>query len=150
MRKILGWAAIAAIILWAAAFFILKSTHDRVTEEMLAVAAQLRVPSGWTLEDENVEREKLICLNANPCPSLSRTWQTDTELDPESLRNLAASAGWAVQLEGDCSRPSGAIGRRSVCSGHTIDGGYEVTLRVDSPDEGAPSQFWLHLEASGE
>ena len=116
---------------------------------MVSVADSLAVPSSWTLESEVVESEKLICLNANPCPSLSRTWQTDTQLSADDLRRIAASAGWQVQVDGDCQRSEGAIGKRSVCSATSTDSGFEVELRVDSPEADSVSLLWLHLEASG-
>lgn len=149
MRKVAAWLCVGIIVIWAGAFFLLKSAHDRVTAEMVSVAEQLPVPADWTVQSENVESEKLVCLNANPCPSLSRTWQADRELRVEDLRSLAESAGWDVQIDGDCQRPEGAIGRRSVCSAEATDRGYDIQLRVDSSDQGSASQLWLHLEASG-
>ncbi|WP_323960888.1 hypothetical protein GC088_04505 [Arthrobacter sp. JZ12] len=145
-KRVAAWVLIGLILLWVCAFLVIKSIHDSTTADMVAVADRLKVPETWPMVSEVVESEKLICLNANPCPSMSRTWQAETELEVDDLHELALSAGWILEIEGDCLRQAGDIGTRSVCSGTVEDRGYEIQLRVDSPEAGAASRLWIHLE----
>lgn len=145
-KRVAAWMLIGLILLWVGAFLVIRNVHASTTADMVAIADRLQVPDGWPLVSEMLESEKLICLNSNACPSMSRTWQADTELQVEDLHELAFSAGWILQIEGDCLRRAGDIGGRSVCLGTVEDRGYEIQLRVDSPEEGAASRLWLHLE----
>ena len=146
VRKVAGWLCIGIVVLWIGAFLVLKASQDRVTAQMVSVADRLTVPAAWTLDSEVIESEKLVCLNGNPCPSLSRTWQTDRELQQIDLMILATAAGWIPEVDGDCIRRPDPIGTRSVCSATALDSGYEVRLRVDSPDAGSPSRLRLSLK----
>lgn len=149
VRKALGWTVIAAVVLWVAAFFVLKASHDQTTDSMVAAANQLAVPDSWTLVSEVVESEKLICLNANPCPSLHRRWQADNELTFEDFRRLGASADWDLNIEDDCTRRPGDTGKDTVCSGVVIDSGYRIELRVLSTEPGAASELVMSMKPSG-
>ncbi|WP_323960884.1 hypothetical protein GC088_04495 [Arthrobacter sp. JZ12] len=150
MKKILGWAVLAALVLWAVAFFALNQMHARETQSMVAAADRVDIPGNWTLISERIESEKLPCLNSNPCPSLHRRWQTSEELSEDSLQVLASSAGLSLTVDRSCARPDNVLGDAALCTGTAADDGYDFSFTISSPQPGADSILVLGVEASDE
>lgn len=148
MRKLAVWLTLIMVLVWAGAFFFVKTYRDSVAIEMGSVADQLEIPDSWAVVSEHIEREQFICFNNKPCPTLSRTWQADRVLGAEDILRLAESAGWEFEIDGTCERMDGAVGMSSVCSALATYDGQRIQLRVDSPESGAPSLLRLHLKGS--
>lgn len=134
------------ILAWAGAFLAIKTVHDRATQNLVSVADEFVVPSGWTLISERIESEKFICLNGNPCPSLHRRWQATEELGEIHLHLLAATAGWDFKLDHDCVRRENHFGNMTLCSASGSRGGYDYRFRINSPEPGAHSTLVLNVE----
>lgn len=148
MRRWAIWLLVALVCLWAGAFLYLKSTQDRATKEMVAVADRLSVPGTWQLTSQDVVGDKLICLDHEPCPSLYRTWQADRELAVEDLQDLAERAGWDMSLDDECARMSTSAALRDACAAIVLDAGYEIQLQLLTSEPGAASQLELRLVAA--
>lgn len=74
-RKI--WLAFAVILVLAAtALFVVRSAQDKVTDRMLSQAERFAIPADWKLTRKTVRPERFTCISTNPCPSLSRRWDT--------------------------------------------------------------------------
>lgn len=150
MRKLVVSLFLAMLLVWAGAFFFVKTHHDAVAQQLGSVADELDVPEAWTVVSEHVERERFICFNSKPCPTLSRTWQTDRVLSAEDVLQLAEATGWDFEIEGTCKRAADAAGLSSVCSAVATSGGHLIQLQVDSPEPGAASLVRMNLKASRE
>ena len=150
MRKLAIRLCLIMVLAWAGAFFFVKTYHDSVAAQLGSVADQLEIPQGWTVVSEHVERERFICFNNKPCPTLSRTWQADRVLGAEDVLRLAEASGWEFELNGTCERGPGSTGLSSVCSALATYEGHRIHLSVDSPEAGAASILRLHLNASSE
>ncbi|GAB3548473.1 hypothetical protein GCM10027404_12420 [Arthrobacter tumbae] len=146
VRKVAGWLCIGIILAWAGAFLVMKTVHDRVTQNLVSVADEFVVPSDWTLIAENIETEKLICLNGNPCPSLHRRWQANEQLAEIHLHLLAATAGWDFSLDRDCVRHENVFGSTTLCSATGSRDGYDYIFRINSPEPGADSTLILNVQ----
>lgn len=149
MRKLAIRLCLIMMLVWAGAFFFVKAHHDSVAVQLGAVADQLKIPHGWTVVSQHVERERFICFNNKSCPTLSRTWQADRVLEAEDVLRLAEASGWEFELKGTCERGPESIGLSSVCSALASYEGHQIQLSVDSLEAGAPSLIRLQLKARG-
>jgi hypothetical protein len=145
-RRILAAIAAGVTIAGAAGFIAARSYEDRETARMVTVADHFRAPAAWQPQDNLVRPEQLLCVGDTACPSLMRTWQADTAITPQSLRELAGLAGWNVSVEGDCRRQSNWYGFQAVCTAVTFVDGFRVDVQVGSTDDQAPQTVQLHLE----
>jgi hypothetical protein len=92
------------------------------------VAAQFEAPADATAQESIVNPERVICLGADPCPSLFRSWSLPRRLERSDLEILATASGWSVELEGDCLPRPNSFGRLPVCSATGEIDGYSVRL----------------------
>ena len=148
MRKLAVWFSLGMLLAWSGAFFLVKTYHDSVSEQMGSVADQLEIPEAWTVVSEHSERERFICFNDKPCPTLSRTWQADRVLGVDDILRLAETAGWEFETDGTCERAEAAVGMSSVCSAIATVDGHQIRLHIDSPEPGAASLLRLYLQSS--
>jgi hypothetical protein len=92
------------------------------------VATQFEAPADATEQDRVVQPERVICLGANPCPSLFQSWSLPKRLERPEFESLVTAPGWEVALEGDCVPRPNSFGRVPVCSATGEVDGYEVTV----------------------
>lgn len=149
MKKLAVWLCLGMLLVWSGAFFFVKTYHETAAQQMGAVADQLDIPETWTVVSEHIERERFICFNNIPCPTLSRTWQADRVVGAEDIVQLAKTAGWELELDGTCERGEAAVGLSSVCSALATYDGQQIQLHVDSPEPGAASILRLHVKTVG-
>ena len=71
---------VLAVVAIAVGISVVRGHEDRVTSEMVEIADKLEIPSEWELLEDIIRAEQIVCLSTNPCPSMGRRWQTDTEL----------------------------------------------------------------------
>jgi hypothetical protein len=93
-----------------------------------AVAAQFEAPADATTLERIVNPERVICLGADPCPSLFRSWRLPRRLERPEFVSLVTAPGWEVELEGDCLPRPNSFGRVAVCSATGEIDGYSVRV----------------------
>jgi hypothetical protein len=95
------WLVFAVILaLGVTAHFMIRSAEDKVTAEMLSRAARFAIPADWKLTDEIVRPERFMCISTNPCPSLSRRWETGKELTDNDVAAVVSGG----RCRDDCRR----------------------------------------------
>lgn len=136
------WLAFAVIA--ATAFFVVRSAEDKVTAEMLSRAGRFAIPAGWKLTDEIVCPERFMRISTNPCPSLSRHWETGKELTDGDV--TVADVGFEMNADRPCNRRSNAIGNSPICTSRGSDGQFEYLFTVWSPGPEEPQLVVLNVE----
>jgi hypothetical protein len=92
------------------------------------VAGQFEAPADATAQESIVNPERVICLGADPCPSLFRSWSLPRRLERPAFESLVATSGWAVDLEGDCVPRPNSFALVAVCSATGQVDGYSVRV----------------------
>lgn len=146
MRKLAVSLVLVMGLVWAGAFIFVKSYRDDVAAKVGPIADQFKVPGSWVVLSEHIERERFVCFNSKPCPTLSRTWQADRVITADDIRQLARKAGWEFEIDGTCERLDEAVGMSTVCSALAIYEGQQIHLRVDSSEPGAPSVLRMSVD----
>lgn len=131
LAAVLAVAAVAAV----AGFLLIRAAEDRVTEELVARADRFSIPADWKLEDSVVRREKFLCMDTNPCPSIAKRWKAGGELTVDDLKAVSSTAGFAMSTQGTCDRRPNVGGPTTVCSSSGTDGQYDYELSVTSPNK---------------
>ena len=74
------------------------------------------------------------------CTTVTRTWTTTDEVSRDSLRSMAAAAGWTLTFgEGDCAFNAGGPQPLRPCHASAVDGHYDIGLRVTQAAATAPN-----------
>ena len=137
-----SWIVLAAVLAaCAAAISFVRYAEDRVTAEMASRAARFPIPADWELKDNIVRREMFLCVSTNPCPSIARRWDAGRELTVDDLKALGSTAGFAMTIEGTCTRRPTVGGTTTVCSISGTDGDYDFKFNVSSPDRNSRTNF---------
>lgn len=146
--KILGALLVGAIIIAVAAFFVVRSLEDKVSEQLVSQVSRLAIPVGWEPLNDTVRREQFLCMSTNPCPSISRRWQADAAVTVQDLEQIAAAAGLTLAVEGPCERPANVLGSASLCIGRGVKDGYDYQLTVSSDAPEEPQHVSLDVRPS--
>lgn len=85
-------------------------------------------------------------MSTNPCPSLSRRWETPDELTLADHRAIASPAGITLKVEGICPGQANVSGDTTLCSGVGTDGKYVYTLTAVSPGVGEKQELVLNVD----
>lgn len=110
------WLTFAVILVLAAtAHFMVRSAEDKVTDRMLSQADRFAIPADWKLIDEIVRPERFMCISTNPCPSMSRRWETGKELTDNDVAAVVSGVGVEMTADGPCKRQSNVIGNSTIC-----------------------------------
>ena len=142
------WLVFAVILaLGVTAHFMISSAEDKVTAEMLSRAARFAIPADWKLTDEIVRPERFMCISTNPCPSLSRRWETGKELTDNDVAAVVSGVGVEMTADGPCKRQSNVIGNSTICIFTGKDGEFNYWLSVASPGPGEPQKVGLNIRA---
>lgn len=133
------WLAFAVILaLGVTVPFLVSSAEDKVTARMLSQADRFAIPSDWKLAQEIIRPERFMCISTNPCPSLSRRWETGKELTPNDVAALTSRLGFTMTTDHPCKRPANVIGTITVCHSTGTDGEFDYWLAITSPGQGEP------------
>jgi hypothetical protein len=68
--KILGAILVGVVVVAVAAFFVVRSLEDRVTEALVSQVSRLAIPATWKPLDDIVRGEQFLCASPNPCPGI--------------------------------------------------------------------------------
>lgn len=135
MRRI--WLVLAVILaLGATASVVVRAAEDKVTDRMLSQAHRFTILSDWKLTTEIVRPERFLCISTNPCPSLSRRWDTRKELTDNDVAALTSGLGFTMATNHPCKRQSNVIGVDTICISTGTDGEFDYWLTVTSPAPG--------------
>jgi hypothetical protein len=146
--KILGAILVGVVVVAVAAFFVVRSLEDRVTEALVSQVSRLAIPATWKPLDDIVRGEQFLCASPNPCPSISRRWQADSAVSAQDLKQIAAPADLTLSVDSPCRRPANAGGSASLCIGRGVKDGYDYQLTVSSDAPGEPLQVSLDVRPS--
>lgn len=138
MKRKIWVVFVVILVLGATAFLAVRSAEDRVTADMISRAERFAIPADWKLMDELVRSEHFLCMSSNPCPSLSRRWDSGKQLTVDDLTTVVSGVGFAMRTENPCRPPSNAIGIITTCSFSGTDGEYTYMLNVSSPGLNEP------------
>ncbi|MFJ6376589.1 hypothetical protein ACIQH9_12830 [Pseudarthrobacter oxydans] len=142
------WLTFAVILVLAAtAHFMVRSAEDKVTDRMLSQADRFAIPADWKLIDEIVRPERFICISTNPCPSMSRRWETGKELTDNDVAAVVPGVGVEMTADGPCKRQPNVIGNSTICLFTGKDGEFNYWLSVASPGPGEPQKVGLNIRA---
>jgi hypothetical protein len=94
------------------------------------VAARFRPPADARSEERLVSPRRLVCLGADPCPSLFHRWTVPRRLGPSELAGLVSAAGWSLRVLGDCTPDPNSFGLVGLCSAAGEVDGYAVEVTV--------------------
>ena len=140
------WLAFAVILaLGVTAHFMVRSAEGRVTDRMLSQAGRFAIPADWKLADEIVRPERFMCISTNPCPSLSRRWETGKELTDNDVAALMSGLGFDMTTDHPCERDARIIGVGTICTSTGTDGEFRYWLSVTSPGPGEPQLVNLNV-----
>lgn len=130
------WIILAAVlVIGAVAVFFVRSAEDKVTGDMVSRAERFTIPADWKLQDNIVRREMFLCISTNPCPSIAKRWDAGRKITVDDLKTLGSTAGFAMTIEGTCTRRPTVGGTTTVCSTSGTDGEYDYKFNVSSPDK---------------
>lgn len=146
VKRIVGIVLAAVLVVGLGAFFVIRSAENKVTDDMLSRAGRFAIPSDWKLTDETVRPERFMCISTNPCPSLSRRWDTGKELTDDDIKAVFSGLGFEMKSDGPCRRQSNVIGSSPICILSGSDGEFEYSFTVFSPAPGAPQRVALAAE----
>jgi hypothetical protein len=136
----------AAILVHAAtAFFAVRSAEDKVTDRMLSQAGRVAIAANWKLTREIVRPERFMCISTNPCPSMSRRWDTGKELSDDDIPALTSGLGFTMTTNHPCKRQANVIGVDTICIATGTDGEFDYWLAVTSPAPGEPQIGGLNV-----
>ncbi|WPU11137.1 hypothetical protein [Pseudarthrobacter oxydans] len=142
------WLVFAVVLaLGVTAHFMVRSAEDKVTADMLSRAGRFAIPADWKPADEIVRPERFMCISTNPCPSLSRRWETGKELTDNDVAAVVSGVGVAMTADGPCKRESNVIGNSTICIFTGKDGEFTYWLPVASPGPGEPQKVGLNIRA---
>ncbi|WP_139184654.1 hypothetical protein [Arthrobacter sp. ok909] len=141
MKRRTGIILAAVLIVGAAGLFLIRSAEDRVTADMVSRAERFTIPADWKLQDNIVRREMFLCMSTNPCPSIARRWDAGRRLTVDDLKAVGSTAGFAMTIEGTCTRRPSVGGTTTVCSTSGTDGEYDYKFNVSSPDKSDSTNF---------
>ncbi len=140
------WLVFAIIlVLGITAFFVVRSAEDKVTNRMLSQAERFAIPANWKLTTEIVRPERFMCISTNPCPSLSRRWDTGKELTDNDVTALTSRLGFPMTTDHPCKRQANVIGTDTICISTGTDGEFDYWLTVRSPGPGEPQLVGLNI-----
>lgn len=140
------WLVFAVILaLGVTAHFMVRSAEDRVTDQMLSPAGRFAIPADWKLTRETVRPERFMCISTNPCPSLSRRWETGKELTDSDVAALTSGLGFGMTTDHPCERRPNIIGVGTICISTGTDGEFNYWLAVTSPGPGEPQLVTLDV-----
>lgn len=146
MKRIV-WVVIGLVVLAAGvSFFFVRQAEEKVTADLVTRIDRIRVPSGWTLEEDVVRDERFLCMDTNPCPSVYRRWNTGKQVTEDDLRAVSSTTGFPMTTDGTCVRRANVGGPSPVCSARGTDGDYDYQLNVISPGKDAAALLVLLVE----
>jgi hypothetical protein len=128
VKRVIVLVAIAVVAALTVTVFVLRAQEESVTAGMVAQADRLDIPSDWKLLEEVIRPEQTLCLSTNPCPSMSRRWQTGAELSAADLQRIAQPTGVVLNIEGRCAGDGKPSSDSGVCSGRAAHGDYMLSL----------------------
>ncbi|MGN7200268.1 hypothetical protein [Arthrobacter sp. SAFR-044] len=146
MKRIVLIVLAAVFVVGLGAFLVVRSAEDMVTADMLSRAGRLSIPADWKMTDETVRPERFMCISTNPCPSLTRRWDTGKELTDDHVAAVFSGLGFEMKADGPCNRSSNIIGDSPICISRGADGEFEYLFTVFSPAPGAPERVVLAVE----
>lgn len=146
MKHKLWWVFAVILALGATAHVVVRAAEDKVTDRMLSGAGRFDIPADWQLTHEVVRPERFMCISTNPCPSLSRRWETGKELTDSDIASVFADVGFEMKSDRLCERQSNVIGNDPVCTSNGSDGEFQYSFTVWSPDPGGPQDVVLNVE----
>jgi hypothetical protein len=126
---------------WRRRVLFVRSAEDKVTADVVARAERFTIPAGWKLRDNIVRREMFLCISTNPCPSIATRWDAGRKLTVADLKALGSTAGFAMTVEGTCTRRPNVGGTTTFCSTSGPDGKYDYKFNVSSPDKSDHTNF---------
>lgn len=142
------WLVFAVVlVLGVTAHFMVRSAEDKVTDRMLSQAGRFAIPAQWKLTDEIIRPERFMCISTNPCPSLSRRWETGKELTDDEVEAVVSGGGVEMTVDGPCKRRSNVIGNSTICVFTGKDGEFNYWFFVASPGPGEPQLVGLNIRA---
>ncbi|HYI32631.1 MAG TPA: hypothetical protein VEX88_04130 [Glaciibacter sp.] len=147
MRKSLavGTTIVVGIVVVAVPISIFSARDAQVTSEMVESADKLEIPAEWRLVKEIIRPERLVCIDTNPCPSMSRRWETGAELGVADLQQVVEPTDLDWVIDGDCTRSPTGGGLAFVCDGRARSSDYRWAVRVFSPGAGESHQVVLEV-----
>lgn len=113
--------------------FIFYISYEGDEEPIRKVANQLKVDSDWKLVSEKVVPPRNMCVKA--CPSLSRAWDTNKQLNLSEFESLLQRSGWQLPVTKKCDIST--LGQEEgvpVCAAEGIMGEYYVYIRSSKSD----------------
>lgn len=134
------------LLLAVTALFVIRSAEDKVTDRMLSQADRFAIPADWKLAEEIVRPERFMCISTNPCPSMSRRWETGKELTDSDVGALMSGLGFGMTTDRPCRRDARIIGVGTICIFTGTDGEFRYRLSVTSPGPGEPQLVTLNVE----
>lgn len=121
-------------------FFLISLVvgYSGSTEPIKRVADQLKVDENWRIDTDIVRPPRLICIDDSACPSVHRSWGTETPLTKSEFQTLIQRSGWDLVLEDDCrSFPSDV----SSCWANGVIDDFRVVLVTSIDNSGELSLF---------
>lgn len=141
------WLVIGVVLVLAAtALFVVRSAEDKVTDRMLSGAGRFAIAADWKLVEDIVRPERFMCISTNPCPSLSRRWETGKELTDNDVTALTSGLGFTMTTDHPCKRPANVIGSITICHSTGTDGEFDYRLAITSPAPGEPHLVTLNVQ----
>lgn len=147
MKRRIWWVFAVILALGVTAHFMVRSAEDKVTDRMLSQADRFAIPADWKLTDDIVRPERFMCISTNPCPSLSRRWETGKELTDNEVAAVVSGVGVEMKADGPCKRQPNVIGDSTICRFTGKDGEFDYWLSVASPGPGEPQKVGLNIRA---
>lgn len=129
------------LVVGAVAVFFVRSAEDKVTADMVSRAERFAIPADWKLQENFVRREMFLCISTNPCPSIAKRWDAGRKITVDDLKALGSTAGFAMTVEGSCTRRPTVGGTTTICSTSGTDGEYDYKFNVSSPDKTDRTNF---------
>ncbi len=118
------WALVVLVVLGLLVAAVIPFGSSGVRD----VAAQFQAPADATTREQLTSPRRLVCLGADPCPSLFHSWTVPRRLDPSEFAGLVSAAGWTLPVEGDCSPRPNSFGLVGLCSAVGEVDGYAVAV----------------------
>lgn len=132
MKK--GWkkhivliAVAAVVVLGILAYWIYTLIS---VQAITLVANQLKLDSSWKLEDSVVRPPQILCIDT-ACPSISKGWSTQRDIDGHALEEIVHSSGFTFHTSGDCDAVTTAeykLTNSILCEATGTKGAYKVNL----------------------
>lgn len=90
--------------------------------------------------------EKVVCMDANPCPSYHSSWETSGAISSEDLQVYLDKAGYETDVFGNCEvRTIEKLKAFSPCEAKGRAGDYTVRVKVLVDEQLMTTQVSLFL-----